>query len=173
MSDTQKHTQTNDVVVKTQDPDHLEHAINKTSKWVHTFEWRSQFDSTESINVTYDLSAFKAHNQVYVNNDLHFSFLKYYWNVLENINQDLLPDECMNATDSCDFTANPDCTDLGVANKIGTAFSFSTHTQTCELLGTIDNYEWSLLYDDNPAKGLVLKYTAGGYCGIDKMVCII
>ena len=125
---------------------------------------------TKSVVVTYDLSPFYLSDDVYIVKDSDESHFEYYFNVLANIEKSLLPTACKNATGSCDFDTTDDCSgdELDTVDATGAAFQYNNETNVCNLVGTVDSeddYTWSLMDSaDDPAKGVVLTYTKGGYC---------
>ena len=145
--------------------------------YVVTFEYDQTLTNAQganyngTVNVTYDLSPFHlSSDEMFTVNDSDRSQFVYYFNVLDNIDQHLLPAACINATEPCDFDENPDCTDLGVVDKVGAAFQYNTRDNICNLAGTVDDYEFRLVDDEDPAKGVVLSYVNGGYCQ-DSVLC--
>lgn len=132
----------------------------------YTITFHSNSSTNGLVNITYDLSDFHLTVGYYnvSDSDLERADTQYYFNILDNINSmSSLPQECQSVTGPCDKSTNSQCTNVAKVTS-GAVFQFNTTTRTCVLLGTKNSYNHSLLDPLNPAKGMILTYTKGGYC---------
>ena len=87
----------------------------------------------------------------------------YYFRFNGSIPKDHLPDSCNSINAPCNSNKWYECDKfVDKINKEGCAFKIKADGSECALLGETNKFKTYLLYDNEPAKGVVLEYT-GGY----------
>jgi len=125
------------------------------------------------LGTSFDLSPLKSGLYYKVRNkDVTFENYTYVFNICEDIKDDNIPgagprgfgDACVETTpDGRGSAASPSSSDI--LSGPAPAFQVARVDNFCWRLGnSASNLEWSLLEEDDPSRGVVLKYIGGNEC---------
>ena len=127
----------------------------------------------DSVGTSFDLSPLKSGLFYKVNNkDVTYENYTYAFNICEDIKDENIPgagprgfgDACVETTpDGRGSAASPSSSDI--LSGPAPAFQIARTDNFCWRLGnSASNMEWSLYEEDDPSRGVVLKYVGGNEC---------
>lgn len=122
------------------------------------------FNVSNVTTVIYDISDFHLDNVHYIAND-SLNEYTYLFNVMGVLSMDSIPYECMNASVAC---LESDCSTVDSVGSNGSGYGFQINNTdgVCFLVGTDASYTLYDTIDYDPARGVSVRYTDGGYCGM-------